>query len=568
MKKKKIIISIIILIITITFGVSIYIFTDTLKSPKQLFKKYLFNNFNQLSEFNLKPYDEVLKNIQNGPTETKVNFSDTEESLNITTSIKSDTQNQSIDINAKNDKNTLLEITLGLTNNILGIKIPDINEKYIAIENRDLKKLAKNLGISQEIIDGIPNSIPKNKPLSKEEIKKLKKLNYKYIKKFFSKIDNSRFIIEKNQSITTNTENLVADKYSFSINTQELKNINIELLNELYNEKDFMAIINDRIENSELENYKKQINDKINAIKIDTEIKLSVYVNGKKTVKTEIMISDINISIEIRNSDSESTIYCYTTYDEFTNNFIINNKFSNNKGELTFESNLQDDNQKNKEKIILKSTQNGSNVNTKVVTDSEDNNSNLEISFISSPDIKIDQVSSNNAYIINDFNKDDFQDFAIELMQNVLKTAEEKPESLIAILFNTFAMNDEQEDYDFSINNNNLDLNNSTTNLMNSYTDEIKEEILQEITEAVNKCFTEYKRELDIDEEANLDNFLTVENIQDYCLSNYKLELISGTTLKCTVEDTAEYYIILDIDFDNLNLNNIKVYTSEEYENI
>ena len=561
MKKKKILVIIIILIILITVGVFAYISTDILKSPKKLFKKYIFNNVTQVSEFNFKPYDEIINKINNQLAQMQINL-DLDDSTRMNTTIKLDKPNQigSTDISVMQNENSIFDITATANTDILGIKIPDLSKKYISIENRDLKKVAKTLNLSEEIINEIPDSIPKIKSFSQEENKKLKKVFGKTVNNIFTKINNNNFSVEKGVAIASNPENVTTNKYTLTINSQQLKTILKEAIDELYNNQDFQKILSERIEKSLLENYKNKITELINSID-DNELKISVYEKNSKALKTEIIYSEENISFEIKNN--ENKLYINEINNEYSSSFIISNKFENNKGELSLENSVRYNdgsmeylNNNNNNNVSIISTQNGDNFTIKLTDKNNENaKEDLEVAIKFPPSLDIERVSSTNSYIINDFVEEDFQDLTTELIKNALETAEEKPYSLIGILSGVI--------------NNGEDINLFSDETETSDNNlEIKDKISEEVNKGVNKCFTKYKMQLNIDENAIIDDFLTVENIQDYCEYNHKLELVSGTTLKCTVDNNDEYYIVLDIDFDNLNLNNLEVYTAEEYENL
>ena len=56
--------------------------------------------------------------------------------------------NASLDITIDKEDTEILKGTLAVTDETFGLHVPDIHEKYIALENRDFKKLAKTAGLS------------------------------------------------------------------------------------------------------------------------------------------------------------------------------------------------------------------------------------------------------------------------------------------------------------------------------------------------------------------------------------------------------------------------------------
>ena len=85
-KAKKIILVVIIILLILLGGmVYAYFATDIFKTPKQLFVKYLANNITQLSEFNLEPYNETFKKMEENKTEIDLDIFDklTPQEINI-----------------------------------------------------------------------------------------------------------------------------------------------------------------------------------------------------------------------------------------------------------------------------------------------------------------------------------------------------------------------------------------------------------------------------------------------------------------------------------------------------
>jgi len=84
-------------------------------------------------------------------------------------------------------------------NETLGIQIDELHEKYLALENRDLKKLAKTFGLDEEDIEQIPDKLEfLESSYSEEDMKKAENLKEKYLKKIDEQIDKSKYKMEKN----------------------------------------------------------------------------------------------------------------------------------------------------------------------------------------------------------------------------------------------------------------------------------------------------------------------------------------------------------------------------------
>ena len=64
-------------------------------------------------------------------------------------------------------------------------------------------------------------------------------------------------------------------------------------------------------------------------------------------------------------------------------------------------------------------------------------------------------------------------------------------------------------------------------------------------------------------EEENPADYLTIDKIQEECDSEYKLELIDGNTIKCTLDDNV-FYAKISIDGNEWELTDIEVLYSED----
>ena len=178
MKKgiKILIIVFLILLILICGGLAFaYFGTDLFKSDKEMFFKYLGTS-NELLEVlqddSLTAYREKQKNTpytNNG--EIKVDYTNYDalseaqqealQNYNITFEGTKNATNkvsqQNIKINYSDTENVDLEYFS--QNDTYGIKINNILEKYLAVENNNLKQWGEALGLSAERIECLPDKI-------------------------------------------------------------------------------------------------------------------------------------------------------------------------------------------------------------------------------------------------------------------------------------------------------------------------------------------------------------------------------------------------------------------------
>lgn len=666
MKKggKGIIIFLILIIIAlIAGGAYAYFMTDLFKTPEQLFKKYFLSNVIQLTESNFQPFDEVYERMDNELTESSLNItyngnsenSDEEaNTYNVNLKLNTDlpNRNEALEVAVKQNDDVLVEGTLALTDETLGIQIPDLHEKFIALENRDFKKLGETFELPDEYIEMIPDKITEPSPFTDEEKEKINQLYTKYMDKILAQLDENSYVAEKNINVTLNSgETLVSDRYTLSVSTKKIYTIFTTALQELLNDEEFLALCKDRIDEKYLEELKTSYTDYLNENSVDdieeSTIKISVYAVEGKTVKTEFINENNSVSFMIDNKENESTISAITVEGksdinevETTSTAIIKNKFINNVGELSYEVKTE----YNQEDVAALESENDSTTDefgdsydysaelyedetVKVIFKTKkvnENNISAEVSFDGDGleeinkmltiklgykfgSAKVTQITNENSLIVNDYTMEDFQNLVTEITQNVMETAIEKPESLIGMILLSFSDDSDygtdvespssedlytytDYDPDYTTDEEFTDMDTDTGSeydetLDMDYTADGEEEIFpteevdpealrieidDAITDGLQECLDNYKEELLINPDANLGDFLTVENVQAYCGDDYQLELPDGTTIRCETQRNGEmhiYYALMNIDGDNLVVTDVEVLTESEYLN-
>lgn len=656
-KKSGLVIFMLIFLIIVMIGVGVYsyFFTDMLKTPEQLFKKYFLSNVFQLTELSFAPFDEIQERSENEVTEYNLNFkldklegiSEDSYDANFTLTTDFPNRNEDLEFLLNKNNNEFFKVNLALSDETLGLKVPDLYEKYIAIENRDLKKMAENFELSEEVIEVIPDKIPS--AFTPEEEEKLKALSEKYITKIMEQFEETNYMAEKNINIKVDSKDFVANKYTLSISSKKIFTVFTETLLELLDDPEFLELIQKNINKEQIETLKLAYKDMLNETSVedieDKIIKFSVYESNKKTVKTEVKVDeneayfsvlDNKIIFASSEPKSDSNVIGYTSMA------TIKNSFENDSGELTYEiektynkNDIADyqaeydakysDSQfsdvfttdysevykDSKIKIII-STQKTNNDTIKgeikLDSNSEDGigyisallNLNFKCQFGKG---KVEVIKEDNAEILNDYTLEELQVLIAKIGTNIMNLPNEKPDSLIGMILisqnqpeedpsydNDYTItddytddytNDYTDDYNTSDEDNNFNdfsditysEDESNDNYMNPTTsfdiEENRMYIDWDITDGLENSLNEYKDELLINENANLGDFLTVDNVQKYCGDEYALELIDSTTIKCTVLGDVEYiyYALMDINGDTLEVTDVEVLTEEEYLN-
>lgn len=293
MKNKKLLIIPIILIILLVLGAGasaiIYFQTDLFKSPKQLFFKYLGKSVDFDKEFD---YDKFLAEYKekneksyasNGEItvslnsdELETNSSNSNNSLNsnisnqaekVLTDLKDSLNNAKIQYSEesiptkqkyhmsikpiyKDTEITNLELLSSGDN--YGIKCTDLYDKYIYIENNNLKAFASKLGLNSTMLNIIPDKIHKTDPYELLYVapETRKQISEKYTKLLDKKLTKDMFTKQKNVSTSVNGENIEANSYTLTLNGEQAYDILVSFLQELKEDDVTLDLILQKMEQS------------------------------------------------------------------------------------------------------------------------------------------------------------------------------------------------------------------------------------------------------------------------------------------------------------------------------
>lgn len=318
MKSKKILIItlIIILVLAVAGTVFTYLFlaTDTFKSDKELFAKYISQNSETLEKFTdlqTKKVYEGLKDEEKyeSDTEIKATYSEGGE-------VSNPINNLSAKINVQKDKSEdyfyadgqisygdekYLEAEAIKDQEAYGVRFTDIVKQFVTVKNDSkLGEVAKDLGTDSvtlekimDVIDGKENAT--EEIISKEDVQKIKD---KYMNIITKAVSNGTFSSNKDAKITYNNNTVSAKAYTVSLTSEQVEGMIVEILNNLKEE--------DKIG----EKYQDKINDIISNITDEEEIpavKITVYEQNKKTIRTAIEITSL-AKITVENTDENNEL--------------------------------------------------------------------------------------------------------------------------------------------------------------------------------------------------------------------------------------------------------------------
>lgn len=472
-KKNKIIITTIIavvLVIAVAMG-AVYAFGDAFKSPKDLFYKYLGQNVETFSKLD---YDEVLNNYKN--VNDKDYTSTGEISINVETEnyqireiadeinkMKITTEEKNIskenktyaDFKIDYDNSNLLEASIIKNGDLYGIKSDFLHDKYISVENNNLKQLAQKLGLDE---DSMPDKFEQIDMydllyVSKEDRNTILKT---YKKVLDEEIGKEKYEIQKNIETTVNGKTIKANAYLVKINEQEAINTIIKLLETLKDDDLTLNLIIEKVNKTNInsmidedeklskDNIKETIEDAIEDLKDELEyadedeLTIKVYENKGKTVKTEIIVDDNIVSIEKYENNNENYIVIKTQENnEETFNIEIKytikeeNGTKTTSGKVTIKEEYSDEisfdfNITSKGKVGTGISE----VNAQISFNVQDNKFDITIkqTLDFNSKVEIEDLDENNSIKINDMEESEMENLYTQIYENIQKEITSKLE--------------------------------------------------------------------------------------------------------------------------------------------
>lgn len=263
-KKKIIIISAIASVVVVVAAlVVLYFTTDIFKTPKQLFFKYMGRELKGETNINYNDMLEELKTSKeksytsNSNLKLEIDAEDDNEAydivnnldLNLEQSVQPKENKSYNKVNLEYDEKELATIELVQNGDTYALKSDYIDEdKYIAIENNNLKDFLKKMGADEDIIEAIPDKIT---TLDLYELLYVSKEDQKTImetyKKFIDEnISDDNFKVNNKVDITINGENKKTTQYTLTLNEKEAVTIAINFMNTLKQDEVTLNLVIDK----------------------------------------------------------------------------------------------------------------------------------------------------------------------------------------------------------------------------------------------------------------------------------------------------------------------------------
>lgn len=323
MKSKKILI-IVIIIISILFiiggGVLAYLFiaTDTFKSDKELFSKYISQNIETAKRLGDSEIINTYKDLNDKgkyESNTIVNaiyseggeVSNPMNNLSARLDIQRNNKEQYFYLDGQvlfNDEE-YLESEIINDKELYGIRFSDVTKQFISIkEDSNLDSVANDIGVDtvtlQKIINIINGTNTVTEELATED--EMKDLKDKYYNMLITAIANGKFSSNKKAMITYNNNTVSTKAYTVALTSEQVENLIIQILNSLKTES---IITNNLKDNS----FEEKIDEQIKLLTDEKEVpavKITVYEKKQSTIRTVMEIGKYKIVLE--NSEESGQI--------------------------------------------------------------------------------------------------------------------------------------------------------------------------------------------------------------------------------------------------------------------
>ena len=328
----------ILVVLFLAIGV-IYSKTSLGKSPKDLFYQYLAKSFSTEETELSKEAQIYLNKIQEKKSEISGDLLVTDgeqEDMNVTYLIQMDQVAQKMYGKIETEIDTQKSQTeLIRQQETWGIKMEELYNKYIAIQNKDLKALTSKFGMDET---SIPDKIEMvdYKKLFQIDPDQAREIQKRYQAILEKEIPDQNYT--RQQNVTIEGKGIQAEAcYILSLNKEEIRNLDIKLLQaakeddvllDLLVEKNTMLskIDPEEFPDRSKEEFKEEIQKEIEQTEKDDEIldtKISVYVQQDKVLQVKIEDATHWLSYERDNTNTSSHFLLSYKSEEEKEAFVI-----------------------------------------------------------------------------------------------------------------------------------------------------------------------------------------------------------------------------------------------------
>ncbi len=215
-------------------------------------------------------------------------------------------------------EDSLIDLDYAKTGDLYGVNVPGLFEKFIAIENNNLKALAEKYDIPS---DEIPNKITEEELLKMadtEEFEKYEKVFDPYLDMLADSLEENT-VTTKDETITINGTELKVVKHSALYCEKDAALLVYDLLEKAYKDKKLYELI---VESDEMyadytfEDYQEEISGEIadfdeyiDGFSNDENYEFAVYVKGSDTVAIEFTEKTSNVVVRVAGINENKKSY-------------------------------------------------------------------------------------------------------------------------------------------------------------------------------------------------------------------------------------------------------------------
>lgn len=362
MKSKKILIIVIVLIVILGLGGATFAYlfmaTDIFKSNKELFAKYMSQNIEDFQSLGDLKTIQTYKDLSNqdkyeSNTDIKMSYSEGGEvsnpvnNLSANLDVQKDNENEYFyaDGQILFNEEEYLESEIIKDKELYGIRFSDVAKQFVSIKNdENIDDIADEIGIDSSVLEKIINIIDGTAKVSEEIISQddAKTLKEKYSNMITKTISEGTFSKQRNAMITYNNNKIKTNSYTVSLTNTQVEKLLVEILNNIKNE----SVIVKNIKN---ESFGEQIDELVKVLTDEKElpaIKITVFEQNKRTIRTVVEIGGDKIIIENAKGDGEriSKIQFTKIVSEKTNKYDIEltKETLENKEDVSINVNVED----------------------------------------------------------------------------------------------------------------------------------------------------------------------------------------------------------------------------------
>ena len=452
--KLKFIVIILIILAIIISGLIVFFKTDFFRTKRSAFFRY-FNQIpialevlktDKFDSYNDKKQDSPYVRNADISIQTSSNIADSAilDSIKFKVNQKMDQQNEhgSIDFVVNKNNEQLIKISAIQNKDSYGILSEDVTNGFVTVKNSDLKRVAKDWGMSTTQL--IPDTFRNIKIKTILQTSKNEKNHIDdCVKLIKNNVPDTAYSKEGKKKIKINNKSYITNSYKLSLNANDSANLQCDILEKISKDSILMDYFASKAKLLNLdEEYttinslnnliKKRVNDLKSNPQLAGKLEITVYENKQKNVRTEIKSGENTILIEhVDEGDDE---YSSLTFNK--DRYSI--EYDGNKYYFEHENTSEENFTK---KIRIEYSQSGSvesnDIKNNMVIIKNDGAKSITYAYSDTVNFtkdigKIDDFGTNKVIVLNDYSDDDLKSF-FELLRKKINDVYVKKGSLIGI---------------------------------------------------------------------------------------------------------------------------------------